>query len=116
MVIFFWIMMAVIVAMIANARGRSVVSWFLYALVAWPIALVHILLLQSTDARPGTRRCPECAEVIQEQARICRFCGAKDLPPPVHYDKLGRVLYDRDGRPARQYTSWQKLWWKPGDR
>ncbi|OMG61361.1 hypothetical protein IL54_4711 [Sphingobium sp. ba1] len=41
----FWIIMAGIVAMIANSRGQSVASWFVYGLLLWPIALVHILFV-----------------------------------------------------------------------
>jgi hypothetical protein len=39
-----WLMMATIVAMIANSKGRSVVSWFPFGFLIWPIALVAALL------------------------------------------------------------------------
>ncbi len=35
---------AVIVAMIADHKGRNAMGWFLFGLVLWPIALVAILL------------------------------------------------------------------------
>jgi hypothetical protein len=39
-----WVIMAIIVAMIANSKGRNVVSWFLFGFLIWPIALVAVLL------------------------------------------------------------------------
>lgn len=42
----FWIIMALIVAMVANNRGRSPYPWFFYGLLIWPIALTHILLTE----------------------------------------------------------------------
>lgn len=45
-----WIVMAIIVAMIADSKGRSSGWWFFYGLLLWPIALVHILLKESLKA------------------------------------------------------------------
>ena len=52
-ILFLWLVMAVIVALVAKSRGQSAVAWFLYGLLIWPIALVHALLLKQ---RPGTER------------------------------------------------------------
>lgn len=46
-----WVIMAIIVAIIANSKGRSPFMWGLYGFAIWPIALVHILV--SKDESQG---------------------------------------------------------------
>jgi hypothetical protein len=44
--LFLWVMMGVIVAMVARSKGREPFLWFLYGAVIWPIALTHAILLK----------------------------------------------------------------------
>jgi hypothetical protein len=85
--IVFWLVMAVVTALIANSRGKSAGAWFAYSLLIWPVALVHVLLTPPTrDAvvaraqEQGRRACPHCAEMIMAEAKVCRFCG-RDVEP-----------------------------------
>lgn len=84
----FWLVMAGVVAIIASSKGRGGFGWFLYGLLLWPIALVHILV-QRTDTAvadrrasrdPDLRKCPRCAEFIRREARVCRFCNTELEP------------------------------------
>ena len=83
-----WILMAIIVAGVATSKGFSGFGWFLYGLLIWPVALIHVLVAQpNTKAveaeriRSGeSRKCPHCAELIKAEAKVCRFCG-RDVPP-----------------------------------
>jgi hypothetical protein len=94
----FWFALAVVVGIAASSRGRSGFGWFLLAVVISPlIAGILVLVLASRAAqtpRPvtivqtppaassATKRCPECAEIVQAEARICRFCRHEFYPAP----------------------------------
>lgn len=84
-----WIILAVvfafIVAGIASARGYSGLGFFIYALILWPLALVHVMCLPRTAdklaeerravaTREGRVSCPFCAEPILPAARVCPHC------------------------------------------
>jgi 4-amino-4-deoxy-L-arabinose transferase-like glycosyltransferase len=59
-------------------------SWAVGCILLWIVAFPWYLATRS-KASPaettGTRRCPECAEFVQEAARVCRFCGHRLAPP-----------------------------------
>lgn len=84
-----WVVFSFIVGFAAERRyGRSGVGWFLLSAVTSPLiaGLILIIVGDSPERRSAatpsapTRRCPDCAELIQEQARVCRFCGARINP------------------------------------
>jgi len=89
-VIFFWLMFALVVGMIASSRGRSGFGWFLLACLISPL-LAGIILLVSANRRTATDRpnpsthvkCPDCRELILKDARACRYCGCKLVVPSL---------------------------------
>lgn len=75
-----------------NYRGRRGMPWFLISLLATPI-IGGLLLLASKDLRKThiaaamslepqrftngpifEKPCPDCAEMVKVDAKICRFC------------------------------------------
>jgi len=66
------IIFAIVVAMIAAGRDRSAGLWFLASLVFGGVIPLFIVL-----ALPYLKECPNCAEKVKEEARICRYCGTK---------------------------------------
>jgi hypothetical protein len=81
------ILIGLLPAFIAQGKGKSFVSWWIYGALLFIVALPHALLLrpdaqalESRELAQGNKRCPFCAEIIKRQARVCRFC-ARALNP-----------------------------------
>ncbi len=80
---YFLLMLAfgIIVALIANSKGRNPIGWFIYGALLFLIAIVHVLVIpRSTKAEAARARasgrvpCPHCAEMVLPAAKVCPHC------------------------------------------
>ena len=81
-ILFFAAILGIITGMIAKNKGRNFFPWWLYGTLIFIVAIVHVLIIKPTEGHEerqqlagGGKKCPQCAEVVKEQAKVCRFCG-----------------------------------------
>lgn len=89
----FWFVGAVVVGIIANARGRSGFGYAALSLILSPvIAVVLVLALPNLVMKSSTGetitqyshvRCPDCRELVRRDAVKCKHCGSALTPTPL---------------------------------
>lgn len=85
----FWMICAAVTAVIASSKGRSGFGWFLIGALIGIFGLILVACLPSLKPRAqrwaepnvaqtpfdrGMKVCPDCAEEVKLDARVCRFC------------------------------------------
>ena len=91
-----WILLSFVVAVLASNRGRTAFGWFFLSLLISPLIAGLLLLASKNLDAPGHApshaaalpspethvKCPDCAELVLREARVCKHCGCKLTPLP----------------------------------
>ncbi|WP_050801810.1 hypothetical protein [Shewanella sp. HN-41] len=81
-----WLILAILVGVYANTKGRSGLGFFLLAVVFSPLIGFIIALVMSpvkgvieaNAIQSGDmKKCPDCAELVKAEAKICKHCRAE---------------------------------------
>ena len=77
MFIFLWFLFAIFVGVYASSYcERTGFGWFLLGLFISPL-LAFIILLAIGKNKDAFKKCPQCAETIKSEAKICKFCHSE---------------------------------------
>ena len=78
---FYWVPTIVAAARgVPNAGSVFVINLFLgWTFIGWVVALA--MAMRSRPYVPGAKKCPDCAETVLADARVCRHCGYRFAPP-----------------------------------
>ena len=88
-----WFLFSIAVAILASNKGRSAFGWFVLAMVTSPLlagifcAVVSNLKLPEGVSAPTPLthvKCPDCAELVLAEAKVCKHCGIKLVPINNH--------------------------------
>lgn len=72
----FWFILAIFIGVWAGNWGRSGFGYFLLSIILSPLIAGIILLISGTkDGGANKKKCPKCAEYVQEEAQVCKHCG-----------------------------------------
>lgn len=80
----FWFFFSIAVGVLASNRGRSGFLWFIFSIFLSPLlGVIFVLVMQNLKDSPNPNthvRCPDCRELVRNDARKCKHCGASLMP------------------------------------
>jgi uncharacterized membrane protein YeaQ/YmgE (transglycosylase-associated protein family)/RNA polymerase subunit RPABC4/transcription elongation factor Spt4 len=106
-----WLIFSIIAGVIARQKGRSGIGFFflsvalspLIGIIAALVARPNVVKVEQGEIESGlSKKCPFCAEIIKQEARVCRYCG-RDLPAsnPVDLDPAW-IIRNQESKTQKQ--------------
>jgi hypothetical protein len=77
------LLLGLIPAYIASAKGRNFLLWWFYGTVLFAFAIIHAIAIRPAERNLfhyGMRYCPHCRKAIRVDATSCNFCE-KEVEP-----------------------------------
>lgn len=78
------IIAGIVGGIIARKKGRNLLYWFILCAVV-PLFIVVLVVLPPLVAKGYTKKCIYCAELIKEDAIVCKHCGREQ---PIEMIKM----------------------------
>jgi len=100
-VVLSWLVLSLVVGAIRSARGGSFWKLFFLSLLLSPVVGLICALAVPVSAKAAEakqmatgdlRKCPQCAELVKREAKICRFCHSTLEPLPAESNAGGDNL------------------------